>query len=110
MRHPERLRDRSWVDRVEIVTGDAQDVAAVNEALTDIDVAYYLVHSMGAHGDYRQADIDAATAFGRAAKAAGVRRIIYLGGLGDPENVKSKHLVSRQEVGACLAAAGVPVA
>ena len=69
-------------------------------------VAYYLVHSMAA-GDFRVRDRQLAEAFGRAAAAAGVERIIYLGGLGDaPE---SEHLVSRQEVGDALGAAGVVV-
>lgn len=72
-------------------------------------MAYYLVHSMAGGEAFRERDRSIALAFGEAAARAGVRRIIYLGGLGDPEVVRSKHLVSRQEVGRCLAASGVPV-
>ena len=75
---------------------------------TGIDVAYYLVHSMAAGQAFRERDRIMALAFGNAAAKAGVRRIIYLGGLGDPETVRSMHLVSRQEVGRCLTASGVP--
>ena len=64
---------------------------------------------MAAGQAFRERDRLMALAFGDAAAKAGVRRIIYLGGLGDPEKVRSKHLVSRQEVGRCLSAGGVPV-
>jgi hypothetical protein len=68
---------------------------------------YYLVHSMGVGGGFEEADRRAATSFGRAARVAGVRRIIYLGGLGSGSAL-SPHLASRQEVGRLLAASGVP--
>src|ERR1017187_4770786 len=107
-RNPSRLEGRPWPG-VEIVQGDLEDPAALVQVLHDIDVAYYLVHSMAAGQAFRERDRLMALAFGDAAAKAGVRRIIYLGGLGDPEKVRSKHLVSRQEVGRCLAASGVPV-
>ena len=72
-------------------------------ALEGIDVAYYLVHSMGGgHGAFAQRDRAGAEAFGRAASAAGVRRVVYLGGL---EGGDSEHLRSREEVADILAAA-----
>lgn len=107
-RNPSRLEGHSWPG-VEIVQGDLEDPAAAAQALQGIDVAYYLVHSMAAGEAFRERDRLMALAFGQVAAAAGVRRIIYLGGLGDPATVRSKHLVSRQEVGRCLAASGVPV-
>ncbi len=107
-RNHRRLEGRQWPG-VEIVQGDLEDPAASAQALQGIEVAYYLVHSMAAGQTFRERDRLMALAFGNAAAKAGVRRIIYLGGLGDPENVRSKHLISRQEVGRCLAAGGVPV-
>ena len=78
-------------------------------AMAGVDLAYYLVHSMRAGADFEARDLQAATAFAEAAAAAGVGRIIYLGGLGDPQADLSRHLRSRQEVGAALRAAQVPV-
>ena len=107
-RNPARLEGHPWPG-VEIVQGDLGDPAASADALQDIEVAYYLVHSMATGQAFRERDRLMALAFGEAAAKAGVQRIIYLGGLGDPEKVHSKHLVSRQEVGRCLAESGVSV-
>lgn len=85
---------------------DVGDEAALGDALGGCDAAYYLVHSLGA-GDFRRRDLRLAEGFGRAAAAAGVDRIVYLGGLGD--DPESDHLTSRQEVGVALGDAGVPV-
>lgn len=85
---------------------DVADESDLLGALADCEVAFYLVHSLSSE-DFRVRDRRLAEGFGRAAAPAGLRRIVYLGGLGhDPE---SEHLVSRQEVGAALAAGGVPV-
>jgi len=93
----------------EAVAGDVGDAASLGPALEGVDVAYYLVHSLG-DDDFERKDAAAAEAFGRAAADAGVRRIIYLGGLGaeDPAEL-SPHLRSRREVEGRLAAGGVPV-
>jgi uncharacterized protein YbjT (DUF2867 family) len=93
----------------EPVAGDVADAASLEHALDGIDVAYYLVHSLGSD-DFEQRDARAAEAFGRAAATAGVRQIIYLGGLGaeDPAEL-SPHLRSRREVEGLLGAGGVPV-
>jgi uncharacterized protein YbjT (DUF2867 family) len=93
----------------EIVAGDLLNPASLDRALTGIDAAYYLVHSMGAHGDYRETDRTAARHFGEAAQRAGVRRIVYLGGLATGDQVFSKHLRSRIETGEALRESGVPV-
>lgn len=103
-----RLQDRPWPG-VEIVDGDLGEPETLPFALEGIDVAYYLVHSMAGGRSFREQDGRMARSFGEAAHRAGVKRIIYLGGLGDPEELHSKHLISRQEVGAKLTQAGVPV-
>ncbi len=95
--------------QVEIVRGDVLDAASLAPALAGIEIAYYLVHSLGAGRDFHDRDMRAARAFGEAAAAAGVGRIIYLGGLGDATGALSEHLRSRQDTGATLGAAGVPV-
>ena len=74
-----------------------------------VEVAYYLVHSMAGGESFRERDRELAAGFAAAAAEAGVRRIVYLGGLGDPAAVRSRHLVSRHEVGDVLASTGVPV-
>ena len=85
---------------------DVADEAALGTALAGCEIAFYLVHSLGGE-DFRARDRQLAAGFARVASAAGLRRIIYLGGLGhDPE---SEHLVSRQEVGSALASSDVPV-
>ena len=91
---------------LEVVAGDALDAAAVRRALDGIDVAYYLIHAMGAPDGFRERDRRAAEIFAAAAQDADVRRIVYLGGLGEGPNL-SPHLASRQEVGRILASTGV---
>jgi uncharacterized protein YbjT (DUF2867 family) len=86
---------------------DLGDEIATAHALANIDAAFYLVHSMAAGDEFRDLDLRLATAFGRAASQAGVRRVIYVGALGDAPS--STHLSSRQEVGAALRSAGVDV-
>ena len=93
----------------EVVAGDCLDEASLDRALAGVHSAYYLVHSMSGKADFADADRRAAQNFGRAAARAGVRRIIYLGGLtGDTEKL-SDHLQSRLETGEVLRQSGVPV-
>jgi uncharacterized protein YbjT (DUF2867 family) len=106
-RNPELLQARVNAG-VEVVAGDVHDRASLDNALRGIDVAYYLIHSMGARGDFAERDRLGARNFAEAARAAGVRRIIYLGGLGDATTALSPHLRSRQEVGELLRQSGVP--
>jgi uncharacterized protein YbjT (DUF2867 family) len=93
--------------RVEARQVDVGDRDAVAGALRGCDVAYYLVHSLGGGGNFGERDRRLAASFRSAAEAAGVGRIVYLGGLGAGD--LSAHLASRQEVGAVLAAGSVPV-
>lgn len=109
VRDAERLRDRSWYDDVEVATGDVLRADTLPAALQGVSVAYYLVHSLGAGAGYNARDLEAARIFGAAAAAAGVERIIYLGGLAAAASDLSEHLRSRQQTGAALREAGVPV-
>ncbi|MCG5464553.1 SDR family oxidoreductase [Micromonospora sp. MED01] len=106
-----RLRDVPWASAAEIVEGDLSRPETLAAAFADVDVAYFLVHSLG-RSDFEAADRTAATNFAAAARAAGVRRIVYLGGpepASDAE-VPSPHLRSRAEVGRILLESGVPTA
>jgi uncharacterized protein YbjT (DUF2867 family) len=112
-RSPDKLRDHPWADRVDIVRGDVTDEESVRAALRGVDVAYYLVHALGTGRGFEETDRRAARVFGRSARDAGVRRIVYLGGLtpaGVPEDRLSPHLRSRAEVGRILLGSGVPTA
>lgn len=90
------------------VEGDVGDEASLRAALEGCQAAYYLVHSLG-DADFERKDADAARAFARAAAAAGVGRIVYLGGLGKDDDRLSPHLRSRREVERLLGESGVPV-
>lgn len=109
VRDPERLRGRPWADAVEAVRGDVMQPESLTAALQGIEVAYYLIHSMEAEVDFEKKDLEAARNFSQAAQRAGVRQIVYLGGLGDPGADLSPHLRSRQETGDALRSGGVPV-
>jgi uncharacterized protein YbjT (DUF2867 family) len=105
-RHPERA-ELPDDDAVSVVAGDVVSGEGIDAALQGIDVAYYLIHSMGAGGDdFAQRDREAAERFGAAAKRAGVERVIYLGGL---EGEVSEHLRSRHEVAEILRREGPPL-
>ncbi len=105
-----RLRDVPWADAVQVVEADARGGAALDRALKGVDVAYYLVHSLGTSRSFEATDREAAAAFAAAARAAGVRRIVYLGGLVPAAQRLSPHLASRAEVGQVLLDSGVPTA
>jgi uncharacterized protein YbjT (DUF2867 family) len=90
------------------VGGDVHDPASLESAMADCQAAYYLVHSLQ-DADFERKDAAGATAFGEAAARAGLRRIIYLGGLGDDADDLSAHLRSRREVEKLLGTGGVPV-
>ena len=90
------------------VRADVHDAASLAVALEGAEVAYYMVHSLD-DPDFRTADARGATTFATAAADAGLRRIIYLGGLGDDADDLSSHLLSRREVERLLAGGGVPV-
>ena len=100
-RDPRRLAGRVGPD-TEVVAGDVLEPDSLARALAGIDTAWYLVHSMGATDGFEERDRRGAGNFARAAEAAGVRRIVYLGGLGDDTDELSPHLRSRHEVGRIL--------
>jgi len=109
VRDPSRLQGRDWLPHVEVATGDVLRPAGLADALAGVDVAYCLVYSMADGKGFHERDVAAARSFARAAADAGVSRIVYLGGLGDPEAGISDHLRSRQDTGDALREAGVPV-
>ena len=94
---------------MEVAAGDALKPETLSEALHGVDCAYYLIHSIAGPSGFEKLDLQAARNFGIAAKKAGVNRIIYLGGIGDPQADLSPHLRSRQETGQALRKSGVPV-
>ncbi|NMN93711.1 NAD(P)H-binding protein [Antrihabitans stalactiti] len=102
-RHPE-----TYSGPGDPVFADVHDPKTLTEPLAGVDVAVYLVHSLD-DPDFERKDADAARAFGAAAAAAGVKQIVYMGGLGDDHDTLSAHLRSRREVEGLLGEAGVPV-
>ncbi|MFC0041594.1 SDR family oxidoreductase [Actinomadura rayongensis] len=108
VRRPDAARAHPWADRAEIVRGDPLDPATLPAALDGVDVAYYLIHAMGGKGgDFAERDRRAAQAFADAAAAAGVGRIVFLGGLRSGGEL-SRHLRSRAEVARILLGSPVP--
>lgn len=103
-----RFRERGW-EQAEPVIGDALYYSTLAPALEGVEAAYYLVHSLSAGEPFADHDREAATNFGRAARAAGVQRIIYLGGMGAEDDRLSPHLRSRHVTGECLREWLVPV-
>ena len=89
-------------NRVEMFQGDAFNEDSLDAALEGIETAYYLIHSMGSNEDFEKKDRVAAENFARACTRQKVKRIVYLGGLGNPDHKLSKHLRSRQEIGDIL--------
>ena len=106
-RNPDKLRPLVK-ETTQIVRGDVLDPGSLDETMKGVQTAYYLVHLMSGSKDFEKEDRQAATNFAQAAKKASVRRIIYLGGLGDDADLKlSPHLRSRHEVGQILRDSGV---
>lgn len=105
-RHPEYLLPKVS-DGTEVVAGDVLDPASLDRALCGVHSAFYLVHSMGAEGDFAEKDAAGARNFAEAAARQGVRRVVYLGGLGEQAPGLSRHLRSRQQVGDILRGSGV---
>ena len=108
VRTPAKVLSAPWSSEVEIVQGDVG--GDLSKVLADVDAAFYLVHSIGSSAEWAERDRAVAENFRRSAEVAEVRRIVYLGGLGDQASGNlSEHLASRQEVGAELAKGSVPV-
>lgn len=112
-RNVEKLRDVPWSDRVTAVEGSMEDAGTAAELCAGADIVYYLVHSMAggkkSAADFERVERHCAVTLGRAAREAGVKRLVYLSGL-HPEGELSRHLSSRTEVGEILLASGVPTA
>jgi uncharacterized protein YbjT (DUF2867 family) len=109
-RSASRLRDVPWADRVEVVQADALDEDSLGPALEGVEVAYYLIHSIDTGSKFSDTDRRAAQSFARAAKGAGVGRLVYLGGLSPDDEELSEHLRSRNEVAEIMLGSGVPTA
>lgn len=107
-RKPEGLRDW-WGERVEVTAGDVLDPASLPDVLEGVDTAYYLIHSMGGGGDFEAKEAESARNFGNAARVAGVKRIVFLGGLADERQGLSPHMRSRHQTGCILRESGVQV-
>ena len=105
-RRPDHLRARVGPG-TEVVAGDVLHPESLSAPLSGVHTAYYLIHSMASSSDYAENDRKGAEAFAKAARHAGVRRMVYLGGLGEGERL-SRHLASRQEVGRILRQSGIP--
>lgn len=108
-RQPQKLGKRDWFCKVEMVQGDVTDPPTLAPALEGVHTAYYLIHNMSSGHGYTERELEAARNFARAAETAGVRHIIYLGGLADPEQHIAPHMRSRIETGAALRQGSVPV-
>ena len=107
-RDPARVGAFVWGDLVEIVEGEAADPAALADAAQDVDVLYYLIHSMTAGKGFEDAGRRAARTVATAAEEASIHRIVYLGGLHPTDAPLSPHLRSRVEVGRILLDSSVP--
>jgi uncharacterized protein YbjT (DUF2867 family) len=105
-RNPDKLNGAPWRPHVDVVQGDLGDPDSLARAVQDIDVVFYLVHSMGTSPDFVSEEAKAARNVVDAAKQAGVRRIVYLSGL-HPDGELSPHLRSRTAVGDILIESGI---
>jgi uncharacterized protein YbjT (DUF2867 family) len=108
-RQPRRLTGRSWFPYVKVIQGDVMTPSTLAQALDGVHTAYYLIHNMTYGRGYTERELEGAWRFATAAAQAGVRHIIYLGGLADPEQHIAPHMRSRIETGKVLREGQVPV-
>jgi len=108
VRDAQRLKDYPWRDEVEVIEGDATDLSALNLALTDIDVAYYMLHALMVKKGFEDLEEELAEKFGRVAASRGVGRIVYLGGIASADDELSPHMSARAKTGEILRSSGVP--
>lgn len=109
VRSPEKLAQHGWHDKVDVVAGDATVAGDVAAAVEGCEGVYHLIHQMGTADDFASADRRAADHVAACADAAGVKRIVYLGGLGEVDDDSSAHLASRGEVADVLKDGAVPI-
>ena len=108
-RDPRRLQAQSWFNKIDIIQADVTTPPTLAQALDGVDTAYYFIHNMSYGHGYTALELDAARNFAEAAQEAGVRHIIYLGGLADPDGHIAPHMHSRIETGKVLREGKVPV-
>ncbi|WP_235683491.1 DUF2867 domain-containing protein [Mycolicibacterium fluoranthenivorans] len=108
VRDPARIGTVPWAADVEVCQGDLMDRGTLDAACRDVDVIYYLVHSMNSDGEFIEAESRSARNLAEAATHAGVGRIVYLGGLHADSDQLSTHLRSRAQVGQILMDSGIP--
>ena len=96
-RHPDDLRQREWFDDVEVVQGDAMAADDMDRAMKDVDVAYYLMHSMASSTDFQKAELRSAVNFREAISSTAAKQVIYLTGIINEDEL-SEHLASRKAV------------
>ena len=108
VRDPNKVKQYSWANSVDVVVGNATDYTSTFEALKNIDIAYYFLHSINSSTKFDEIEREMAKTFGKAAADAKVRQIVYLGGIANDVK-KSRHLQSRADTGIELAKFGVPV-
>ncbi len=106
-RTPAKLDDAAWRSQIEVAQGDLTDPESLAAAFDGMDVVYYLVHSMGTSKDFVAEEAESARNVVEAARSAGVRRVVYLGGLHPDGAELSRHLASRAEVGDILIDSGI---
>ncbi len=107
-RQADRLRDYPWISKVEVIEGDANDIAALDKALNSVDIAYYMLHALNLTDDFEKEEKVLAEKFAKAALANKLKRIVYLGGIITEGQELSPHLASRALTGEILRASGVP--
>ena len=108
-RDPRRLAARSWFNKIDIIDADVTTLSNLTSALEGVDTAYYFIHNMSYGHGYTRLELEAARNFSQAAEQAGIKHIIYLGGLADPEGHIAPHMRSRIETGNILREGNVPV-
>jgi uncharacterized protein YbjT (DUF2867 family) len=110
VRDERKARAHEWSSDVEIAVADASEPRHVRSAMEGMEVVFYLLHSIGSGEDFAATERRIAETFATEAKRAGVRRIVYLGGMTPESEELSEHLRSREEVGNVLLESGVPTA
>ena len=107
-RNASRISQHAWANQVEVVDGDAADEKVLHKALAEVDVAYYLIHSLMLKSNFEEDEINNAKLFADAAKQKVVSRIIYLGGIINDDHDLSPHMSARAGTGEVLRNSGIP--